>query len=115
MKAKNGKKIAKRTYYLPQKLMDVFKGWCLPGRDYSPKVAGAIFFYMLIGGNVRERCEKLAYSKAVEKSLNEFQALLGDEIAEIESTLLTDDLLKEAKAVLAKYEQKPAQKPSKSA
>lgn len=115
MKAKNGKKSVKRTYYLPPKLLKVFKEWCSPGRDYSPKVAGAIFLYMLIGGNVRERCEKLAYSDSIEKSLNEFHSLLGDDIAQIESSLLTDDILKEAKAVLAKYEQTQAQGPSKSA
>jgi hypothetical protein len=114
MKSKNGKKSVKRTYYLPPKLLKVFKEWCSPGRDYSPKIAGAIFLYMLIGGNVRERCEKLAYSEYVEKSLKEFRSLLGDDIVKIESSLLNNDILEEVKAVLANYKQTQTQSFPKS-
>jgi hypothetical protein len=54
--------ISKKSYYLPKKLMDSFAQWCKPGRDYSPKIAGAIFFYMQLPADLREACEKAAYS-----------------------------------------------------
>lgn len=56
--------ISKKSYYLPKILIDLFKEWCKPGRDYSPKIAGAILYYMSIEPNIRNDCEKIAYSDA---------------------------------------------------
>lgn len=54
-------KISKKSYYLPDILVNLFKEWCKPGRDYSPKIAGAILYYMSLEPNVRDLCEKAAY------------------------------------------------------
>jgi hypothetical protein len=61
--------ISKKSYYLPKKLMDSFAQWCKPGRDYSPKIAGAIFFYMQLPADLREACEKAAYSDDIKKAV----------------------------------------------
>jgi hypothetical protein len=53
--------ISKKSYYLPDILIDLFREWCKPGRDYSPKVAGAILYYMSLNAAIREECEKAAH------------------------------------------------------
>ena len=114
MRAEKCKKIAKRTYYLPQNLMDFFKLW-KAGRDSSKKVAGALFFYMLLNGNTRELCEKLACSDSIETALLELQNLLKDEIAQIESKILAEYVVGFAEADAIKQKRKKRQKSSKSA
>lgn len=114
MKDPKEKKIVKRTYYLPKNLMDSFKLW-KPGRDYSKKVSGAIFFYMFLGGNTREFCEKLASSESIDKSLTEFSHLLKDSIAQIEQIILAENVVGFAEADITKHKQKKIQKPSRSA
>lgn len=55
-------KISKKSYYLPVNLVEIFKKWCKPGRDYSPKLAGAMLYYMSLNPDVREACEKAAHT-----------------------------------------------------
>lgn len=66
--------ICKKSYYLPKNLMDSFADWCKPGRDYSPKIAGAIFYYMQLPANIREICEKAAYSQDINEELKKLAA-----------------------------------------
>lgn len=75
-KKEQKKNTYKRTYHLPVALMDVFKDWCNPGRDYSPKIAGAILYYMSLEPNVRDSCEKAAYkdSAAIKKAISQLAA-----------------------------------------
>jgi len=53
--------------------MDFFAKWCKPGRDYSPKVAGAIFYYMTLPAHIRENCEQAAYKDDIKKTLSDFK------------------------------------------
>ena len=69
-------KISKKTYYLPDSLMNYFAEWCKPGRDYSPKMAGAIFFFMQLSPSIREACEKAAYNENTESAINDFRNTL---------------------------------------
>jgi hypothetical protein len=55
-------KTCKKSYYLPETLMQVFADWCKPGRDFSPKVAGLILAGMAIDdSNLLDNLTKLAY------------------------------------------------------
>ena len=64
-------KISKKSYYLPVILVEIFKKWCKPGRDYSPKVAGAMLYYMSLSPDTREACEKAAHTDkaTIEKTI----------------------------------------------
>jgi hypothetical protein len=62
-------KITKKSYYLPDALTEFFKVWCKPGRDFSPKVAGAILYFMSLPPAIREKCEKLAYSEDIQAAI----------------------------------------------
>jgi hypothetical protein len=64
-------KISKKSYYLPDILVEKFRKWCKPGRDYSPKVAGAMLYYMSLTPDIREACEKAAHSdkSTIEKTI----------------------------------------------
>lgn len=64
-------KISKKSYYLPDILVEKFRKWCKPGRDYSPKVAGAMLYYMSLTPDKREACEKAAHSDktTIEKTI----------------------------------------------
>ncbi len=82
-------KISKKSYYLPEILMDIFKEWCRPGRDYSPKIAGAILHYMALDPATREFCEKQAYGKkeSIIKAIDHLK-LNDDDPAEIVPALI---------------------------
>jgi len=56
----------KKTYHLPEKLTESFAEWCKPGRDYSPKVAGAMLVWMTLAPAVREQVVRLAYSDGID-------------------------------------------------
>ena len=67
MSEENVKKV-RRSYDLPENLVNYFKNW-KPGRDLSPKVAGAILYFMTLNADMRDKCEKLAYSEDIEKAM----------------------------------------------
>jgi hypothetical protein len=64
-------KNVQRTYYFPKKLMDFFTEWCKPSKSYSPKIAGAILFYMQLPADIREACEKAAYKDDIKKAIRD--------------------------------------------
>ena len=69
-----GKKLAETKQYnhnLPIQLMDLFAEWCLPGKDYAIKVAGAILHYMTVPCAAREACEKAAYTDNIEAAIEQ--------------------------------------------
>ena len=115
MKDSKTEKNEKRSYYLPDKLMKTFKTWCKPGKDYSTKVAGAIYLYMMFNANAREVCEKLAHADSIEISSKEFRSLLKDEMDKIEGKLLARDILSAVEAREAGHKRKKPRNPSKSA
>lgn len=89
-------KISKKSYYLPDLLVVFFKKWCKPGRDYSPKVAGAIFYYMQLPPDIREACEKAAYSDSIENAIKKLSpAMKPDCLDKIRAYV--DDLNAQAK------------------
>ncbi|HQG06740.1 MAG TPA: hypothetical protein PLX18_11105 [Anaerohalosphaeraceae bacterium] len=58
-----GEKISKRSYYLPDNLVDVFSQWAKPGRDYSTRIAAGIMAILAIEDqDVADRLAKLAFS-----------------------------------------------------
>jgi len=70
-------KIAKKSYYLPEKLTEAFGEWCKPGRDLSPKIAGAILLWMAIeSADLREKLVELAYKDNIPKARREAALLL---------------------------------------
>lgn len=60
-----------KSYYLPVVLAEYFKIWCKPGRDYSPKVAGALLYFMTLPPDIRQKCEKLAYSDDIKTVIDQ--------------------------------------------
>jgi len=83
--------IAKKSYYLPKNLMDLFASWCKPGRDYSPKIAGAILLYMNIKADIREACEKVAYSNDIKTAMAEIsKKITNTEPSEIFNPTILD-------------------------
>ena len=60
-------KCTKKSFYLPDPLYDFFRVWCKPGRNYSPKAAGAILFYMALSPDTRDQCEKAAHRGDIEQ------------------------------------------------
>lgn len=73
---------SKKTYYLPEKLTDYFVQWAKPGRDYSPKVAGAILYYLTLPADLREICEQLAYTGNIKQAIKKLQSLESDSTAQ---------------------------------
>lgn len=65
-------KKVRRSYDLPENLVFYFKNW-KPGRDLSPKVSGAILYYMTLDPDIRDLCEKLAHNEDIEKALDVIQ------------------------------------------
>jgi len=66
-------KKVRRSYDLPVNLVNYFKNW-KPGRDLSPKVAGAILHFMTLDSETRDKCEELAYSDNVGKTLESLKS-----------------------------------------
>jgi len=71
MSEENAKKV-RRSYDLPENLVNYFKNW-KPGKDLSPKVAGAILYFMTLNGDFREKCERLAYSEDIGKAMRQLR------------------------------------------
>jgi len=71
-------KISKNSYYLPKNLMVFFRDWCFPSKNYSPKVAGAILFFMSLPASVREAAEKSAFETDIENALKTIKKLHDD-------------------------------------
>lgn len=67
---------SQKSYYLPDKLIDYFRKWCKPNRGYSPKISGAILYYMTLSPEIRDQCEKLAHTEDIQKALNIIQQKL---------------------------------------
>ena len=67
MSEENVKKV-RRSYDLPENLVNYFKNW-KPGRDLSPKVAGAILYFMTLNADMQDKCEILASSEDIEKAM----------------------------------------------
>ena len=103
-------KISKKGYYLPDDLVDLFKEWSKPGRNYSPKVAGAIFFYMHLSPNLRDICEKAAHSKNIKAAMKAMSA----EVEKLNMENLAQAVVLSALAQTKSQPQKKAGKPSKS-
>lgn len=62
-------KNSKRSYYLPDNLVEYFAQWCHPGRDYSTKIAGAMLVYMALPSELREAAEKAAHADNIKKTI----------------------------------------------
>ena len=71
-------KKSKKSYYLPDKLIDFFAEFCKPGRDYSPKVAAGILLYMVVEPSIREALQKLTTRKDIKKARIEARIILRD-------------------------------------
>lgn len=61
-------KKVRRSYDLPENLVNYFKNW-KPGRDLSPKVAGAILYYLTLDAATCADCEQLAEDTDVEDAI----------------------------------------------
>ncbi|KKK86246.1 hypothetical protein LCGC14_2765160 [marine sediment metagenome] len=85
----------KKTYLLPKKLAKIFGEWCKPGRDYSPKVAGAILVWMTLEPATREQIIDLAYSDNIEKATKKAKDILTNSVVEA-ATIQEFGSLKEA-------------------
>ena len=72
----------KKTYYLPKKLSEVFAKWCKPGRDYSPKIAGAMLAWMTLEPAAREKIVGLAYSDNLKKAAIEAKKVLINSVVD---------------------------------
>ena len=103
-------KISKKSYYLPENLVILFKKWCKPGRDYSPKVAGAIFFYMQLSPNVRRACEKAAHSENIKVAMK----ALESELERLKLENLAHEVILNALTQTKSQKRKLADKSSKS-
>lgn len=109
-------KKVRRSYDLPENLAKYFKDW-KPGRDLSPKVAGAIFYYMQLPPDIREACEKAAYSDDIEKAIKELEpAMKPDRLYAMQDRFekLLDDFSKIAKLSQAQRRSNAGEKAGKS-
>ena len=103
-------KISKKSYYLPDNLVILFKKWCKPGRDYSPKIAGAIFFYMQLSPNLRDLCEKAAHSDNIEDAMK----AMSSELEKVKLENLAHEVILNALTQTKLHEQNKIGKSSKS-
>jgi len=105
-------KPAKRSYYLPVPVVDAFKLWCKPGRDLSPKIAGAMLLWMALdtpelkatADRLRQELVKLAYKAGTKKSVTDAGALLLEAFAEAKALHRLDSLGAKRSEVLAAVE-----------
>ena len=103
-------KISKKSYYLPENLVILFKKWCKPGRDYSPKIAGAIFFYMQLSPNLRDLCEKAAHSDNIEDAMK----AMSSELEKLKLENLAHEVILNALTQTKLHEQNKIGKSSKA-
>lgn len=82
-------KFIKRGYYFPEKLLDEWKNFHAPGKDYSPSAAGAFLVWMGLDSTIREEAKKKTLLPNLKKAVSEVQELLVDKItnAEIQTFL----------------------------
>lgn len=73
-------KNSKKSYYLPDTLMNCFAEWCKPGRDYSPSVAGAVLIWMVLPPDIREMARKAACEPDIKKSLSFIKKELAESL-----------------------------------
>ena len=105
----------RRSYDLPVNLVNYFLDW-KPGRDFCPKVAGAIFYYMQLPSDVREECEKAAYSDDIEKAIKELNPTMKpDRLYAMQDRFekLLDDFSKIAKLSQARQQSTAGDKAEK--
>jgi len=82
MKEKN----IKRGYNYPEELLEEWEKFHFPSKDYSPSAAGAMFVFMLLPSDVREKARKLAQRRDLDAAKKEFveyfnQAAQADRVA----------------------------------
>jgi hypothetical protein len=75
--------VGNRSYRLPVNLVSLFKKWAGKGKNVSPKVAGAMVFYMLLKTDICEAAEIAAYSEDLELAIKSLQDNLPVEILKI--------------------------------
>ena len=115
MPEKNQKNVVKRTYHLPEKLMEEFSSWCFPGRDFSTKIAGAVYLYMRFGPKVREFCDKAAHKDAIQPPGSELAESLKEDIDRMNADLAAAEMVKKSEDDSLRQKQKKGRAASKSA
>ncbi|MGB2809415.1 MAG: hypothetical protein WBC22_16865 [Sedimentisphaerales bacterium] len=74
-------KFIKRGYYFPEKLLDEWKNFHAPGKDYSPSAAGAFLVWMGLDSTIREEAKKKTLLPNLKKAVREVQKLLNENAA----------------------------------
>ena len=77
-------KFIKRGYYFPEKLLDEWKKFHAPGKNYSPSAAGAFLVWMGLDSTIREEAKKKTLLPDLKKAVREVQKLLVDNITSTE-------------------------------
>ena len=97
-KEKKERRYPKKSYYLPERLIDYFVKWCKPGREYSAKVGAGILLYMSVTPTIREKAEKLSDIRDPDAAIKEMRSLMQQEFTDNEIVNFVNSLKGQEKA-----------------
>ena len=104
-------KTKKRGFYLPEGLNKAWDNFIWPNKqDSSPNAAAALFVYMQLPADMREKARKLAYRSDIEEAT---KAFIDDINAEYQDRLARE-AVESALYDAAKQKQKPGRHSSKA-
>lgn len=93
-------KYSKRSYYIPDQLLEYFAKWSKPGRGYSTSVSGALLVWMSLDPAIRDKALSLTAHPNVKQSIKELDLLLRRDIVDTAIEEYRDSLTDEQKLQL---------------